>query len=295
MSASSAGTSDSNAGCALAIACHERRAHVPVRVRRRPGHHLEQARSEQVDVRRRPLRRAVPERQLRRHVRGRPRGAAHVAHVQDAVVLARPPIQPHRDPPVDDEHLPVVADHHVRGLQIPVQEPLRVREGHRVAHRQEDLQVPPEVPRRPVLAQQIEPRAPLHELHREHRPPVRRATERVHGDDVGVRQPGRDARLGEEVLHRGRVVRRELLERHLAPQRALHGPPHLAHPPAPDRRHHVVRLRHARRRQRLLRARHVLHEERRVLRRRRPSPRRRTSSGAAPPPSRSPAPPRACT
>ena len=75
--------------------------------------------------------------------------------------------------------MPVVADHHVRWLQVTVEEALRVREGHRVAHREEDHEVLLEVARRALLAQQIEPRPPLHELHGEHRPPVRACCRRT--------------------------------------------------------------------------------------------------------------------
>ncbi len=149
-----------------------------------------------------------------------------------------------RDPPVEDVHLAVVAEHHVRGLEVAVEDAPRVGEVHRQAHRRERREqlAQAELARdlRVAVAQAADhllERHALQALHREVRAAVLVEPEVVHRDDRGVLELALDAALAEEArAERGvvPVVGQEHLLRDVAADARVLAEEDLAHRPEPE-------------------------------------------------------------
>ena len=157
---------------------------------------------------------------LRRHVRRRAQHAARlrVVHVRtaphrrDHAQLGRglgvwligntPFLQDLRQPPVHHLHLAERADHHVRRLQVAVDDAPGVGVGHRLADGLEDGEKAGEVVRgRLALRQQRRQRPPLHQLHREIGPAVGERAQLVDRHDAGMLELAADLRFLHEPPH----------------------------------------------------------------------------------------------
>ncbi|MEZ4307609.1 MAG: hypothetical protein R3F14_06130 [Polyangiaceae bacterium] len=126
--------------------------------------------------------------------------------------------------PVGDEDLAELADEHVGGLEIVVEEAAVVGEGDGVRGGEEDLDVRVEIDLAglPLLAEPVLPGAPADELHDEGRALVG-LDQVVHGDDAGVIELGADARLGQEVVAEGAGDALDALDGDVAVERLLVG------------------------------------------------------------------------
>ena len=113
-----------------------------------------------------------------------------------------------RDAPVAQVHLAVLADHHVLGLDVPVQHAVAVREVRGVADLHQHLEVGHEavvgerLEARPVrvrgVAHEVVPGHPDDPLHHQHRQPVGADAQRVHRDDVRVLERAHQHRLAHQ-------------------------------------------------------------------------------------------------
>ena len=132
-----------------------------------------------------------PVRLLGRHEVRRPRDRRR----DEELVLGRD-----GEPEVDDLHLAVGGEHEVGGLDVAVQELLRVRVVEalgrlaREAHGLVDRELPL------ALVPEVVDRAALEELHDEEVVPALRPVDVEDADDVGVVEPEEDPRLGRELL-----------------------------------------------------------------------------------------------
>jgi hypothetical protein len=210
-------------------------AQVLAAVRRMPAQDLVQDAAQEIHVGLLADARDVAAQHLGRHVGRRARDLFRVPRVRhDALVVARGD----RDAPVGHVDLAQLADEHVLGLEVAVDEAPRVREVHRVADPRHHVQVPLQQVRRPEAllhrGRVVHELAPLHAVdalqHDERLARVRRR-DVVDRDDVGVLELADDPRLLQQPRDgRGRArLGAHLLDRHLAAQRLLLGQVHHAH------------------------------------------------------------------
>jgi hypothetical protein len=131
-----------------------------------------------------------------------------------------------------------LADHDVRRLQVPMDDPEGVGVGHRLADVLEDrYDSPPVGGRVRALPEQGGQGAALDQLYGQKRPAVREHAEVVHGRDVGVLQLPGDAGLVGEPPGRagiGRVLLLQHLDGDLAAQHGVGGAVNGAHAAAGD-------------------------------------------------------------
>ena len=194
----------------------------------------------------------LPHRLLRRHVIRR----AHHIPIQrpakiPALLRRRLPLrfplsgfrqrisQKLRQAPIHHQNLAILADHDVFRLQVPVQDFLAVREGHRVAHlaenreqvRQRKLLRRLRIPLAQGLQHRLQ-RAALHQLHRVVGPAFVVHADGMDRHDVRMRQPRQNLGLARKPRVHARIVAD--LDRHLPLE--LEILPHMdaAHPPARD-------------------------------------------------------------
>jgi hypothetical protein len=140
-----------------------------------------------------------------------------------------------RQAPVHHLHFAERPHHHVRRLQVPVDDAPAVRVADRLADRFENPEQPAAIRLRELLRQ----RPPLDELHRQPRPAVRQQARGVDRRDARMLQLRRDARLFQELRRRPRARRvlvLQHLDRHVPIQAEVAGPVDHAHPAAPDLR-----------------------------------------------------------
>ena len=163
-------------------------AHAVAGERRRAGQHLVEHHAEREDVR--LVRRASPQRLLRRHVLRR---TEHGAGLRQLLRGAHA-----RDAEVGDLHSAVVEHHDVRRLDVAVHDAARVGVGQAVGHLRGDRHRLRHRQARPFLQDGAQLGA-LDELHR-HVGDVLRAADVVDGDDRGVVQAAGGARLLREAL-----------------------------------------------------------------------------------------------
>lgn len=128
----------------------------------------------------------------------------------------------------------VLGQDHVGRLEVAVQQALVVRRGQAapgVDERREDLGPAPRTATQP-LAQ----RRPSHQLHGEHHLLLRVVLDVVHGDDVGVAEPGHRPRLADQASAGGGIDAggAQHLERHLALELGVIGAQDPAHAPAAE-------------------------------------------------------------
>ena len=204
--------------------------------RRAAAQQVVQRRPEAVDVAPRADLLQPPGRLLRRHVGRRADGlaglrldgAAAAAEVQRRLAGLDLRLAGHlRQAPVHDQRLPVLAEHHVAGLQVAVQHAAAVGVGDRLADVHEAAQQLAEGDRVEAPAAGVEGvRGVLEgvapdEPHGVIRPAALVAAEAVDRHDAGVLQAAGDLGLQEEAAAGGRVVREaalDLLERDAAVQ-----------------------------------------------------------------------------
>ncbi len=111
-----------------------------------------------------------------------------------------------------------------------MQDVIRVRVGHRIAHAPKDPQMLDErCALGPASVDQRRPRPPANEAHDELQRAVARDAHHVNGDNSRVFEPAGDACLGDEVREHVGVVASHQLDRDLAPERRLHAAEHGAH------------------------------------------------------------------
>ena len=141
-----------------------------------------------------------------------------------------------RDPPIEQVHLAVRAEHDVRGLDVAVNDAalVGVVNGHaELTERREKLALrePRGLACRDVV-EQLRERLPQHTLHREEGAPVRARADVVDRHDRRVLELALEPGLASEARH-GAAVRAlvvlQLLERDLTPDRAVLNEEHLAH------------------------------------------------------------------
>jgi hypothetical protein len=183
---------------------------------------------------------------LRRHVPGRPENVPVKGLHADGRVGREHLGLGHDlgDAPVEHVDLAEVADHHVRGLEIAVHDPARMRVVDRHAHVPEHAE---ELGERPLAdgfglaadqrEQQRLERLPGDALHGEEVVAVLVEADVVHGDDRGVLEAALHAHLAKEPgarLGRLRQHRAEHLEGDLATDRAVGDETHLAHAAAAE-------------------------------------------------------------
>ncbi len=97
--------------------------------------------------------------------------------------------RPARNPEVEHLHQPVFGDHHVRGFDVLVDQPIRVRCGQRIGHLAADVE--DGVQRQRTLSGEIGQRPSGHVLHRneaEHRAVVLDLVDLIHDRDIGMGQ-----------------------------------------------------------------------------------------------------------
>lgn len=109
----------------------------------------------------------------------------------------------HADAPVHHERLAEVADHHVLGFQVAMQQAALVRERDGLAQALEHPQQRTQLG--PLARVLVEPCA-LHELHHVEDAPVGERPDVVHGHDAGVLEARQHARLRAQPL--GQLVAR---------------------------------------------------------------------------------------
>ncbi len=203
-------------------------------VRRPAGDDAEEDAAEQVDVAAHVDAVARVQRLLGGHVGRR---AAAAGALGDVLGLA---LRGHAggQAPVHHQHLPVVAEHHVLGLQVPVDDAARVGEGHGVADAQQDLQVLAQ----PEPVHRLLPGAADDALHGVEGAPLGILLQRVDGDDVGmVEVAGDDGLRGERPCGRlGPPVAAQRLEGHLPVEVPVERPVDHAHAPPADDLQHIV-------------------------------------------------------
>ena len=139
-----------------------------------------------------------------------------------------------RQPEVAHAHAPIVAEQHVRRLEVAMHQPGVVRR--RQPAPGEDEAIEARVGRARRLVEPEAQRAPLDELHGhpgQRQRPRRLHARVVHDDDVGVLHARHRLRLGHDVAARRRR-RRHQLQRDLAVEARIVGPPHDAHAAMPE-------------------------------------------------------------
>ena len=107
--------------------------------------------------------------------------------------------RPARNPEVEHLHQPVFGDHDVRGLDVPVHEPIRVRGGQRIGHLAADVE--DGVQRQRTLSGEIGQRPSGHVLHRdeaERRAVVLDLVDLVDDRDIGMGERGACPRLRQQ-------------------------------------------------------------------------------------------------
>ncbi len=170
---------------------------------------------------------------LRRHVRG---GAEHLAdpgHRLGRQLARLRPGLPRRqlgEPEVEDPDPALGVDHHVVGLEVAVGDAAVVGRAQGVGQRDGDLEELRQ--RHAPLGDQLAETAPRDELHGEEVDAVG-LLDRVEVDDVRVVQGGEGPGLALEAVQPlavRRQLRRQDLERHLAPQLGVLGPVDHPHP-----------------------------------------------------------------
>ncbi len=137
------------------------------------------------------------------------------------------------EPPVDDEHLAVVADHHVVGLEVEVEDVGVVGEGHRLAHPLEHVEAVRQAGHA-VGVEELVQGAPLDPLHREEGLAVRRLADVVDRHHPGMGEAGREAGLLHEALAGAAGGEGEDLDGHAAAQVDVVGLQHLSHAAAAE-------------------------------------------------------------
>jgi hypothetical protein len=108
-----------------------------------------------------------------------------------------------REPPIDDPHTPSTFDtlrEHISWLQIAVQDASSMCVRHTSEHLQKERDTLAH--RKFCLATRRGERLTLHDRHREERPPIRRTSSIVDGDDRGVVQFSESHALGFESAER---------------------------------------------------------------------------------------------
>ena len=149
-------------------------------------------------------------------------------------------LQELREAEVEDLDDAVLRDHHVLGLQVPVDDPGGVRLGEPVGDLAGDVEQTPG--RKRAGPQDLPQRLPVDELHRDEDRGVG-GPDVVDRDDVVVIQSGGRARLLLEALVPvgiGGKLRRKHLDRDLAPQPRVPRAIDLAHPSGAERREDLV-------------------------------------------------------
>jgi hypothetical protein len=186
------------------------------------------------------LRRAEGLARLRgRRAAGASRGQGGLGGVGDGLLVA----QGLGQPPVHDQGLAVLAQHHVARLEVPVQDAPAVGVSNGVAHVHEPTQQPPQL--QPALPRVLEGVRPVEavdglleavapdEAHGVVGPAVRVGPQAVDGHNAGVLQPAGHLRLQQEaraaIAFVG-VAALDLLEGHLPVQLLVMGHEHLAQP-----------------------------------------------------------------
>src|SRR3569832_2362984 len=187
-------------------------------VLRLAGEHLEQDRAERVDIGR-SARLHGPLELLRRHVARRAEQLALLdVEAVDVVAmdLGDRLADDAREPPIEHVDYAEVAEHHVRGLEIAVDDAARVRELDREADIGERAQQAR--PRRDRALHQLRQRDAGEPLHREERAASVVGAEVVDRRDRGMIEPRLDPRLAQEPLDLGirRRRRTQPLERDVA-------------------------------------------------------------------------------
>ena len=175
----------------------------------------------------------APEQLLGRHVGGRPR-----PHV-----LARQRVGQPGQPEVGEPNLPPAVEHHVRGLQVAVQQALRVRGAQPLGDlaRHVERLVEREAPDAPEQRREV---LSVHELHREEVLPLG-LSDVPHAADGRVRHLARGAHLGVEPLDAvavGLEGGRQELERDRLLELEVVGAVDLAHPAAAQQAHDPVAI-----------------------------------------------------
>ena len=137
-------------------------------------------------------------------------------------------------PPVHDLHFAERSDHHVRRLQVAVDDAPAVSEADRLAYLREGLQQP-----RPVGGHHLGGQSlPGDQFQCQERGAVGERAEGVDGRDAGVRQPGGDLRLADEPVGRG--TGQQHLDGDIAVKTEVVGGEDLAHAAAGDFTEHAV-------------------------------------------------------
>ena len=205
------------------------------------GHELVQDRAQEVDVGPGPDPRALAVRQLGRHVGRRPAGGLQGGPVGDRGLFAGL-THVDREAPVHHEDLTELAEHHILGLEVVVDDEAAVGEGDGVADLDQDPEVILEAvglgPDSVLVALGVEevlPGDPVHELHRQDDLAGRVRAEVIDGDDVGMVKASRGDSFCHEALPTRLAADPDLaLEGHRALEAALVGPIDDAHSAAAD-------------------------------------------------------------
>ena len=168
---------------------------------------------------------------LRRHVPDGPHHRAGLRGLRGRGVgdLVRLLLEELGEAEVEDLEGPVLRDHHVFGLEVPVDDPGRVRLGEAVRELVAQVEQPPR--RQGSGAEDLAQRPAVDELHRDV-DGVSLSPDVVDRDDVRmVERRGRARLLLEALLavRVGRELRRQHLDGDLAPQTRVARPVHLSH------------------------------------------------------------------
>src|SRR2546427_3175718 len=142
------------------------------------------------------------------------------------------------DAPVEDEDLAELADHHILRLEIAMNDAMRMRKGHCVAHAQEDREARVRIGRRRPAIEAL----PAHTFHRIEQTAVCQPAEVVNGHHARMLEPRQDARLLLKMLGQGLIAdkRIEHLDRYLAVEHRIACEVDGADAAAAEHRQHLI-------------------------------------------------------
>src|SRR5262249_33236755 len=123
--------------------------------------------------------------------------------------------------PVDHDRLAEVADHHVRRLEVAMDDPTIVRVRHRIGDRDHVRQQCEAAGERRLFFEQLLERTPADELHRVERRAVGPAPGSVPRPDPGLLEARGAERLAEDPELRAPAAALQLLDRDVAPELAV--------------------------------------------------------------------------